>query len=253
MIPSTLSSVIKSSISAMALGGVVLFGSLLPQQAKAQLYPPAYTTSNVKGAYLPTNTPSSFGFFFDVAGGANVYGLGFSAQTAWGNGAQYTVNLWSFDNGGLDPADYTEIANATFTAGSAYTLENNFYWQTLAGAPLVLADTFATDPGSQKGYVIAAVGDFSDAPGNVQFETGTASFDPRIVNAGNGFNENGVNAFYPIPIGDGGVGLDGYFNANLSFAPIPPAPSVPGPLPLLGAAAGFSWSRRLRKRISASN
>ena len=236
----------------MALAGVVLVGSMLPQQAKAQLYPPAYTTTNVLGGYQPTNTPSSFGFFFDVAGGANVYGLGFAAQTAWGNGAQYTVNLWSFDNGGLNPADYTEIANATFTAGNVYTLEDNFYWQTLAGAPLVLVDTFVTDPTSQKGYVIAAVGDFSDASGNVQFETGTASFDPRIVNAGNGFNEDGF-AFYPIPIGDGGVGFNGYFNANLSFAPIPPASSVPGPLPLFGAAAGFSWSRRLRKQVHASN
>ncbi len=34
----------------------------------------------------------------------------------------------------------------------------------------------------------------------------------------------------------------------------PPSPSgaaVPGPLPLLGAGAAFSWSRRLRKRIAA--
>jgi hypothetical protein len=31
-----------------------------------------------------------------------------------------------------------------------------------------------------------------------------------------------------------------------------PAP-VPGPLPLLGAAAAFGWSRRLRRRISVSN
>jgi len=251
MIPSTLRSALKTSFSAMALGGVVLFGSLLPQQAKAQLYPPAYTTTNSSGAHQPTNTPSSFGFFFDVAGGADVYGLGFAAQTAWGNGAQYTVNLWSFDNGGQDPADYTEIAKVTFTAGSSYTLENEYFWQTLAGSPLFLADTFATDPTSQKGYVIAAVGDFSDVPGNVQFETGTASFDPRIVNAGNGFNQDGFQ-FYPIPIGDGGVGLNGYFNANMSFAPIPPASSVPGPLPLLGAAAGFSWTRRLRKRVHAS-
>ena len=31
----------------------------------------------------------------------------------------------------------------------------------------------------------------------------------------------------------------------------PPATSVPGPLPLLGAGAAFGWSRRLRKRIAA--
>jgi MYXO-CTERM domain-containing protein len=31
--------------------------------------------------------------------------------------------------------------------------------------------------------------------------------------------------------------------------PPPPAASVPGPMPLLGAGAAFSWSRRLRRRI----
>jgi hypothetical protein len=34
---------------------------------------------------------------------------------------------------------------------------------------------------------------------------------------------------------------------NVFIAP----PSVPGPLPLLGAGAAFGWSRRLRRRISA--
>jgi hypothetical protein len=32
----------------------------------------------------------------------------------------------------------------------------------------------------------------------------------------------------------------------------PPATSVPGPLPLLGAGAAFGWSRQLRKRIGTS-
>jgi len=34
-------------------------------------------------------------------------------------------------------------------------------------------------------------------------------------------------------------------------APTPPAATVPGPLPLLGAGAAFGWSRRLRKRIAS--
>jgi len=234
---------------------MVLVGPLLPQQAKAQLYPPAYITTNSVGGSTPTATPSSFGFFFDVDGGVNIYGLGFAAQTAWGNGAQYTVNLWSFDNGGTLPSDYTEIATATFTAGNPYTIESGYYWQTLSSAPLFLADTYVTaDPGDQRGYLIGTIGDFSNSPGNVEFEGGTASFDPRILIGGNGFNEDdGSNTYYPLPVFDGGIGSTGYFNANMSFAPIPPAASVPGPLPLLGAAAAFSWSRRLRKLISASN
>lgn len=250
MFPSTFHALIKSTVSAIALAGVVLLGPLLPQQAKAQFLP-AYTTTNSLGGYQPTNTPSSFGFFFDVDGGASINALGFADQAAWGNSTQYTVNLWSFDNGGLVPGDYTVIANATFTAGDPYTLQYRYYWQNITGSPLFLPDTFATDPGGQRGYVIAAIGDFSNSPGNVQFETGTGSFDPRIMMAGNGFNEDGFS-FYPVPIQDGGIGFDGYFNANISFAPAPPASSVPGPLPLLGAAAGFSWTRRLRNRVNAS-
>jgi hypothetical protein len=254
MILSTLRAIAKTSFPAMALGAVVLAGPLLPQQAKAQFYPPAYTTTNVLGGSQPTNTPSSFGFFFDVNGGVNIYGLGFAAQKDWGNGAKYTVKLWSWDTGGkasAAPADYTEIATATFTAGNVYTLEGDYYWQTLAGAPLFLADTSSADTG----YLIGTIGDFSATPGNVTFEEGIASFDPRIqiLTDGNGFNEEDGNLYYPLPVFDGGAGSNGYFNANMSFAPIPPASSVPGPLPLLGAAAGFSWSRRLRKRISASN
>ena len=34
-------------------------------------------------------------------------------------------------------------------------------------------------------------------------------------------------------------------------APTQPGAPVPGPLPLLGASAAFSWSRRLRKRVAA--
>lgn len=38
---------------------------------------------------------------------------------------------------------------------------------------------------------------------------------------------------------------------NYAYAERVSPSSVPGPLPLLGAAAAFGWSRRLRKRLSA--
>jgi hypothetical protein len=34
--------------------------------------------------------------------------------------------------------------------------------------------------------------------------------------------------------------------------PAPPAPAVPAPLAAFGAAAGWGWSRRLRRRCRAS-
>ncbi|MCX5953493.1 MAG: hypothetical protein NTZ40_08380 [Cyanobacteria bacterium] len=35
--------------------------------------------------------------------------------------------------------------------------------------------------------------------------------------------------------------------------PAPPAPAVPAPLAALGAAAGWGWSRRLRRRCRTSS
>jgi hypothetical protein len=251
---SSLRAFIKTTLSSIALGGVICVGSLLPQQVKAQTsYEPAYTTNpaTALGANTATNTPSSFGFFFDVQGNAQVLdGLGFSAQSAWGNGTSYVVTLWSYANAGTVPGDYTQIATKTFTHGSAYTLQNGYWWQSLA--PLLLPDTYTTDPTDQLGYVISVVGDFSNATGNVQYETNiTSNFNPSILNAGNGFNDandtSGPPPFYPIPAGfDPAVGTQGYFNPNMSFAP------APGPLPMIGAAAGFAWSRRLRKRIQTT-
>ena len=36
----------------------------------------------------------------------------------------------------------------------------------------------------------------------------------------------------------------------IAFSTLTPANAVPGPLPLMGAAAAFGWSRRLRRRVS---
>ncbi len=41
----------------------------------------------------------------------------------------------------------------------------------------------------------------------------------------------------------------GIFGANFSVAE---AEAVPGPLPLVGAAAAFGWIRRLRKRVKVA-
>jgi len=239
---------IKTSISTVALGGIVLFGSLLPDQAQAVTYSPAYT-ANTLGGSTATNVQSSFGFYFDVEGNVGTLnGLGFAAQNNWyfNSSNNYTVKLWSYVNVGQALSDYSLIASAVFMPGGSYTLQNNYLWQSIAG--INLPDTYTTDLTDQLGYAISAIGNFSNTPTtNALFEAGTASFNPKILYAGNGFNQAGSPDF-DVPIfPDNTLSTDGFFNANMSFA----AP-VPGPLPLLGAAAGFAWTRRLRTRISAS-
>ncbi|MFM7237212.1 MAG: hypothetical protein ACKOYK_10685, partial [Cyanobium sp.] len=237
--------VIRASTTLASLCSLFFCGSVLTHQgaAHAQTYLPAYTTSGSGGAYATTNVPSSYGFFFDYQSTDPLDGLGFSSQPFWGNNKSYEVKLWNFKNGGANLSDYTVVASTTFTHGISYPFQDGYFWQTLGPIPMV--DTFTNDLANLEGYVISAIGDFSNSPGNVQFEGGTASFNSRFVPSDplNGFNQDGFT-LYPIPIFDGGVGQNGYFNANLS--------TVPGPLPVLGAAAGFGWTRRLRKRIRAS-
>ncbi|MFM7675305.1 MAG: hypothetical protein ACKO5F_06910, partial [Synechococcus sp.] len=91
--------------------------------------------------------------------------------------------------------------------------------------------------------------------------------------AGDGFDVSGglvtgVNIVYSAPnqslaLGNQGIDFptlsaldflnmanDSSSSNSLSFTPASPGPaSVPGPLPLFGAGAAFSWSRRLRRRI----
>ena len=264
---------LKASASSVVFGFAVVAGSLLTQQSSAQAqviappapsnpitsrptssgsggivptadFLPAYTTTGSVGGSTMGGVESSFGFFFEAAQNVQLDGLGFASQAGWSNGTPYEVKLWSFVNGGTNPGDYTELANATFTQGNSYTFKDGYFWQSLSPF-ITLPESFVSDPTDQVGYVITAIGDFSGTNGNVEYEGGTATFDPRFLNAGNGFNDTTDTAgFYPIPFYDGGLGDTGYFNANLSY--------VPGPLPLLGAAAGFGWTRRLRKRIRIS-
>ncbi len=75
------------------------------------------------------------------------------------------------------------------------------------------------------------------------------------TSAGNyvGFFNSTTLGFNPITLSASGfVGTDGTITTS-SLAPYsPPSTAVPGPLPLLGAAAAFQASRRLRRRLNGS-
>lgn len=245
----------RATLFSIGVASSALVGSWLALQAPAQAIIPAYTIPSVcsppgmsTGCSGPsTVNPSSYGFYFDTAANIQIDALGFYAydQSVWNSGRTYTVQLWSYSNGGLVPGDYSPLASTTFTAGTPYTNQDGYFWRSLL-SNVNLPDSFNSDPTDQIGYVITAYGDFSGVSGYVPtVATGGSIFHPNVLMAGNGYVATGDSGgFFPIPAEDGGVGLDGYFVPNLSL--------VPGPLPVLGAAAGFGWTRRLRKRIRAS-
>jgi hypothetical protein len=232
-----------------SLAGATSIGFFVSLASPAHAYIPAYTVPSATGAYYPGTNPSSWGLFIDTTTNVYIDGLGFSSQSGWPTGStQYTVTLWSFDNFGTDPTDYTEVASKKFIPGVSYNFQDNYFWQDLV--PLALANTGpSVDPFNRKGYVIAAIGDFSEAAGNVKFESGVPTVSPNFLLGGNGYNDSSQTplpaGYYPVPIFDGGVGINGYFNPNLSY--------VPGPLPILGAATGLGMARRIRRRVKSAS
>lgn len=79
----------------------------------------------------------------------------------------------------------------------------------------------------------------------------TATFNTKTL-AGIGFTTTGLLGTWILQPLDG----SDTYTANDTIKVVigaPPSPStaVPGPLPIFGAGAAFSWSRRLRKRVAA--
>jgi hypothetical protein len=76
-----------------------------------------------------------------------------------------------------------------------------------------------------------------------------------------GFDSGNGTDFFTIPgsgtadvlnlVNTSNVGQAGVWRFSVSNGEVVP-PSVPGPLPFLGVGATLAWSRKLRKRISAS-
>jgi hypothetical protein len=236
----------ESNSSRAAVTGFLLGAALvgIPCTAQAVVIPAYTTTDSTLGSY--EEGPASFGFWFDTTRDVKVDALGFASQETWNTGStSYNVGLWSYINGGTVPGDFTPIASRTFTPTGtlpSYYFQDGYFWQNID--VVTLPDSTKGDPTGESGYVVGVSGDFTQADGHVKFEAGTAAFLPGFSNNLAVFGTL-ADGFWPIPtfIADPDLGANAYFNGNFSLAP------VPSPLPLLGAAAAFSWSNRLRKRI----
>lgn len=153
--------------------------------------------------------------------------LGFWDDFADGLLSSHTVSVFEGGSGAL-------VASAVVPAGSGSLLQDGFRWISLPAIVL--------SPGR---YVIGA-----------SMEGDPSLFDEVITDASSIATLEGVNfgpdqalISAPVALGtpiavnliptqvDGGAG---YFGPAMA----------PGPLPLLGASAGWAWSRRLRARCS---
>ena len=262
---SVLAKGLRPSLLAIA-GGVV--GAGLLGAAPAQALNPASIVpifgkseggadlgGGVQGSRFPAGTPAySVGFFFDVVGNgffANALGLSAQANIAWTQ--PYTVSLfsWEYDPAqALNPANggysFTSLASKQFNPGDPDLVPTtgpllgdvDFYWLGL-GSRIALPDTSdAVDPDGLRGYAVATEGFFNEPDGNFIETDGLVTFSSRASYLGDGYNAQDFDFLYPFPVFEAGV--NGYWNGNVSV--------VPGPLPVMGVAAAFGWSRRLKKK-----
>lgn len=242
------------------------FGMLLAQPAIAirplDIRPILKNVTNAQeiiSGPLP-NVQYSFGYAFNVnEDGWFANALGFGFQNNWLGGSYsttYQVSLWSvlFDDPDPNAAPIvTELASATFDPTNASLADKLFgpnqglyYWLEIP-EKISLPNT-SDNPDSY--YLVGASGRFA----------GQGAIKPRVEGGPNfpspvatyvfeGFNDQ-FDIDFPAPLlefPDSNFAGKGFWNANVSLE------EIPGPLPLMGVAAAFGWSRRLKKKMSQRN
>jgi hypothetical protein len=212
--------------------------------ASLLLLAPAAQPAAAAPATAPALAPALESFTPGVVGGneefAGTIGYGFTTSRGFAISA---LGFWDdFEDGLLAPHQVgifdalssALLVAATVPSGDGTALQNGFRW--------VAIPRFDLPPGS---YVIGAT-----MPG-----TGLTSFDPLSYEVSDPLEAAGFTigtaslsaaidtASLLIPQTDEGLPY-GFIGPN--FAEATP---VPAPLPLMGAAATWAWSRRLRRRI----
>lgn len=130
------------------------------------------------------------------------------------------------------------LVSGTVPSGTANPLQNGFRWLSipefvLAPGSYVIAATLSGDPASFDPFLYAGIDPVVS--------------DGFILNSAS-LSESGSGTVVAFPTLDEGVPF-GFFGPNMATHPVA---TVPGPLPVLGAAAAFGFSRRLRKRVKGS-
>lgn len=108
---------------------------------------------------------------------------------------------------------------------------------------IVLSGRFPVGPDPKIGFVFTTPTTF-----NPETAAGLISVPGSFINLQSPANFAGTSIFetntYPSSVGDLVINSSSFVGGTFAIAP------VPGPLPALGVAGAFSWSRRLRRRCA---
>lgn len=177
-------------------------------------------------------TPGTYGYQFTVTSPITLTSLGIWDDLGDGLGASYAIGIWNQDT-------QSQLATATVPSGTAGTLVNDFRYTSLANSLTLAAGIYRI--GAYFGSNTDFVG--NNDPGN----PGTATPNSSIT-LGAAYSTAGGSLTFPNSLDSNGPGYIGP-NFLIASGGGGGAASAPGPLPALGAAAAWGFSRRLRQRI----
>ncbi|MEB3200994.1 MAG: hypothetical protein VKK62_10775 [Synechococcaceae cyanobacterium] len=217
-------------VQALAAGVILAAAFSHPQAAQAVSTPGTDPTAAIQAfANLTANASLSnttYGYEFTTRGSIAIRSLGIYDTGANGLAEAHDVGIWSVGNA-------TPLASIQIPAGTTATLVNNFRYQNLANLLTLQAGT----------YRIGAF--YSQASNDTFVENiggaGSATTAPNL-SLGKSFYSFPASASLAYPNLQTAVD-PGYIGPNFQYS------EVPGPLPLLGAATAFGYSRRLRQRL----
>lgn len=214
----------RSPLGAAVLAATLCAISVLsPPAARSQAVNPWFLPEAIAAGGEPTFR-GSLGFGITLSQSRKVQQLGFWDELEDGLLSDHAVSL--FDGSG------SLLVSTVVPGGSDALLRDGFRWVSipelsLAPGVYVLAASLDGDPATFDAVItdtstVAAVAGLTLNPSGALRSLPVAAGEP-------------IPATLPPTLVDGG---GGYFGPNLA----------PGPLPLLGGGAAWTWSRRLRSR-----
>jgi hypothetical protein len=203
---------IAVATSALALGS---------RPAKALITIDPILTLNGDQQQGSSGGPWTFGFSFTTSSVQTFNALGVADTDSIGLSQLHDIGLYD-TSGSL-------LASVLGVTGTADAVQDGFVWAAIN--PITL------NPGT---YIVGASGQW-----DVDRYAYSGTFS---VDAGYTFNIGKFSQSLSLAFPSQDIGVN-FFGANISSTVTPP---VPAPLPVVGAAAAFGYSRKLRKRLKIS-
>jgi hypothetical protein len=269
-----------------AAGIVVLATAMATPSAKALTVTTGYNQFTWTQGTTPTRTPSPLTFAtfnsFNIAG-ATLNSVKYKLSSVQNPSPVNSLDPTGASVGGRIRVNNGTGDSAADVSGATYDLKLQFSTGQLlksSGTTTSISCAIVSDDCSQNGTGVTIPANTASGTGSTDFVlngtysglsnplTGTAL---SIFNTGSTVStSNGAINNYFVTFAGQTTSTEALFSLNgATISPkafmtgyialeydysLPPVPgtTVPGPLPLLGAASAFAWSRRMRKRITSA-